>query len=148
MMLRDRFGHWAEVRRGLEWLLGRLSDDDLAFVPTPGGWSLGRIFVHIADAETYWLDSVVAGNAERDLVVQAGPAPGTGDIRDLLAETHAASLALLESLDDATAAEARLADGETVTIEWVVWHVVEHKIHHRGEISLALGLLGRPGLDV
>lgn len=26
-------------------------------------------------------------------------------------------------------------------------HIVEHEIHHRGELSLVLGMLGRPGLD-
>jgi uncharacterized damage-inducible protein DinB len=29
----------------------------------------------------------------------------------------------------------------------MLWHVVEHEIHHRGELSLILGLLGREGLD-
>jgi len=31
---------------------------------------------------------------------------------------------------------------------WIVWHVIEHEIHHRGELSLILGMLGREGLDV
>ena len=26
-------------------------------------------------------------------------------------------------------------------------HVLEHELHHRGELSLCLGLLGKPGLD-
>jgi uncharacterized damage-inducible protein DinB len=30
----------------------------------------------------------------------------------------------------------------------VIWHVLEHEIHHRGELSLIHGLLGREGLDV
>ena len=29
----------------------------------------------------------------------------------------------------------------------LLWHVVEHEIHHRGELSLMLGILGREGLD-
>jgi uncharacterized damage-inducible protein DinB len=26
-------------------------------------------------------------------------------------------------------------------------HIIEHEIHHRGELSLILGVLGREGLD-
>ena len=39
-------------------------------------------------------------------------------------------------------------EGEVFTLRWIIWHVLEHEIHHRGELSLALGLLGREGLDV
>lgn len=35
--------------------------------------------------------------------------------------------------------------GETFSIGWIIWHVLEHEIHHRGELSLALGILGREG---
>ena len=38
--------------------------------------------------------------------------------------------------------------GKRLPLTWIVWHVVEHEIHHRGELSLILGLLGREGLDV
>lgn len=35
-------------------------------------------------------------------------------------------------------------DGEKVELSraWVVWHVLEHDLHHGGEISLALGMHG------
>jgi uncharacterized damage-inducible protein DinB len=26
--------------------------------------------------------------------------------------------------------------------QWIVWHVLEHEIHHGGELSLALGMSG------
>jgi len=39
----------------------------------------------------------------------------------------------------------KFSDGE---LGWIIWHVLEHEIHHRGELSLILGLLGREGLDV
>jgi uncharacterized damage-inducible protein DinB len=35
-----------------------------------------------------------------------------------------------------------------LSLGWIIWHVLEHEIHHRGELSLILGLLGREGLDV
>jgi uncharacterized damage-inducible protein DinB len=35
-------------------------------------------------------------------------------------------------------------DGEQVqlTRAWVVWHVLEHDLHHSGEVSLTLGIHG------
>ena len=30
--------------------------------------------------------------------------------------------------------------------QWMIWHVLEHEIHHGGELSLALGGLGLPGV--
>jgi uncharacterized damage-inducible protein DinB len=31
------------------------------------------------------------------------------------------------------------------TRQWIVWHVMEHEIHHGGELSLALGTHGLEG---
>jgi hypothetical protein len=31
---------------------------------------------------------------------------------------------------------------------WVVWHVLEHDLHHGGEISQILGTNGLAGLDL
>ena len=37
-------------------------------------------------------------------------------------------------------------DGEIVELSraWVVWHVMEHDLHHGGELSLTLGMHGIP----
>jgi uncharacterized damage-inducible protein DinB len=38
--------------------------------------------------------------------------------------------------------------GLETDVEWVTWHVIEHEIHHRGEIYLMLGMLGIEAPDV
>jgi uncharacterized damage-inducible protein DinB len=37
-------------------------------------------------------------------------------------------------------------DGEEVHLSraWIVWHVLEHDLHHGGEVSLTLGMHGIP----
>jgi len=37
-------------------------------------------------------------------------------------------------------------DGKQVDVSraWVVWHVMEHDLHHGGELSLTLGIHGLP----
>lgn len=35
-----------------------------------------------------------------------------------------------------------------VSRQWVVWHVIEHDLHHGGEIFFSLGALGLPTPDL
>jgi uncharacterized damage-inducible protein DinB len=37
-------------------------------------------------------------------------------------------------------------DGEPaiITRQWVIWHLIEHDLHHGGEVSLTLGMHGLP----
>jgi uncharacterized damage-inducible protein DinB len=37
---------------------------------------------------------------------------------------------------------------ENFTRQWVVWHLIEHDVHHGGEVSLILGSHGLSGLDI
>jgi uncharacterized damage-inducible protein DinB len=38
--------------------------------------------------------------------------------------------------------------GTQVTRGWVIWHLIEHDLHHGGEISLILGSHSLPGIDL
>jgi len=44
-------------------------------------------------------------------------------------------------------AEVEMAWGQRARPIDMLWHVMEHEVHHRAELSLILGLLGREGLD-
>jgi uncharacterized damage-inducible protein DinB len=37
---------------------------------------------------------------------------------------------------------------EVITRQWVIWHLIEHDLHHGGEISITLGSHGVPGLGL
>jgi len=34
----------------------------------------------------------------------------------------------------------RAGEEQRFTRQWIIWHVIEHDIHHGGEISLTLGM--------
>src|SRR5215467_332519 len=36
----------------------------------------------------------------------------------------------------------------SLTRQWIIWHVIEHDLHHGGEISLTLGAHGLIGMDL
>ncbi|GHO85759.1 DinB family protein [Dictyobacter formicarum] len=37
---------------------------------------------------------------------------------------------------------------ETFTRQWVIWHLIEHDLHHGGELSFVLGMHGLPAIDL
>ena len=62
---------------------------------------------------------------------------------------HADTEAYLDTLDTPDLGTVITAPwGPDIPLGWIIWHVLEHEIHHRGELSLMLGMMGREGLDV
>ena len=35
-----------------------------------------------------------------------------------------------------------------LTRQWIIWHVIEHDLHHGGEVSLTLGMHGLAAPDL
>jgi uncharacterized damage-inducible protein DinB len=69
-------------------------------------------------------------------------------IERVLNESHARTNAYLQTLTDADLERViEMPWGARDTLANFLWHVLEHEIHHRGELSLMLGLLGKQGLD-
>jgi uncharacterized damage-inducible protein DinB len=144
------FSHWKLVRRGLLTTMDNFREAELNFVPYEGGWSVGEILLHIANAEQGWFRYSV--NREFD----AWPSGHTLDhyptfesIKALLTEVHDWTEKYISGLSPEDYQRViALPWDEEIHLGWIIWHVLEHEIHHRGELSLILGLLGREGLDV
>ena len=61
---------------------------------------------------------------------------------------HARTVVYLRGLtDEALLSEIETPWGARVQQAEMLMHVLEHEVHHRGELSLMLGLRGRQGLD-
>lgn len=140
---------WAEVRTGLLSAADRFSDDDLSFRPAPGGYSVAETLLHIANEE----DGEIRFGMTRELP----EFPSAFDVQlyqdktaiiEVLGEVHRRSLSYLQELSESDlSGEIRTPWGATHSRIEMLWHVIEHEIHHRGELSLMLGLLGRQGLE-
>lgn len=142
------FKRWNQVRSGLLEALGKLSDDQLGFTPRQDLWSLGETVFHIADTEESWL-RFFAMNKWFENKQTAADFPTIDSLKSLLAQTHATTeKQFSENPDNLMKTLCPLPWGNEVTMEWVVWHVLEHEIHHRGEIYLMLGLMGMEAPDV
>ena len=66
-------------------------------------------------------------------------------ISDALGRWTAADLAHVFPSPSALREEERSMYGDA-TRGWIVWRVLEHEIHYGGELSLALGKYGLPGI--
>jgi uncharacterized damage-inducible protein DinB len=145
----ELFGHWTVVRKGLLQALDQVSDEQLAFVPRAGLWSLGTTARHIAEAEEGWFRHAVQRELATWPEFADAETPTVAAVRALLGEVHARTEAFLTGVDAADIDRpVELPWGPAVPLRWCIWHVLEHEIHHRGEISLMLGLLGMRAPDV
>ena len=145
----EMFSHWEQVRADLLLTIDMFSQDELSFTPFEGSWSVGKIMLHIADCENYWLHGLVRGEIEPGTYYDLADHPTTTTIKKSLEKTWKKTAAFLENLDENDLDQVYTTPhNESFSLRWIIWHVLEHEIHHRGELSLVLGLLGRGGLDV
>ena len=148
MNAKELFGYWKDVRNGLYAALDLLTDAQLDFKPREGLWTIRETVVHMAGTEDGWL-RYYAANRWHENIPQSEDYPTIASLKALLAEMHNRTLAqFAEDADALMAQVSPLPWGGQVSMGWAVWHVLEHEIHHRGEVFLMLGLMGIEAPDV
>jgi uncharacterized damage-inducible protein DinB len=143
------YAHWGQIRADLLATMDKFSQEELSFTPFKGSWTVGQILLHIADCEDNWLHGVVRGDFKPWIFYNFSDYPTKSTILEVLDHAHAKTVSLLSELDEKDLnVKYKTPDGEAFSLYWIIWHVLEHEIHHRGELSLIHGLLRREGLDV
>jgi len=148
MNVRQFFSHWDEVRDGLEKMLISLETNDLDVRPSNDAMTIGDILRHIAGAEVHWIQKVIMANWETNARFSREDYPSKKEILKLLKLTHLPTIKLLDSMsiDDLERVHTNQG-GERFTVFWVLWHTLEHEIHHKGQIFRDLRILGHPARD-
>jgi uncharacterized damage-inducible protein DinB len=150
MKPKEIFAHWKLVRRGLMEVIESFQEQELHFKPFEGAWSVGEILLHIANAEQGWFRYAVTREFDEwpsDHTLDNYPT--LESITMLLNEIHGWTEEYISTLNSEDyRREIILPWDEKIHLGWIIWHVLEHEIHHRGELSLILGILGREGLEV
>jgi uncharacterized damage-inducible protein DinB len=143
------FAHWTQIRSELLVTIDKFGDDELSFAPNESSWPAGKIMLHIGDAEDHWFRYGIQRKVSRSQSYELEEYPDKAAIKRMLAEIHSRTESYLSTLALADLErEIDMPWNERYKLGWIIWHVVEHEIHHRGELSLMLSLLGRQGLDV
>jgi uncharacterized damage-inducible protein DinB len=115
----------------------------LEWSPRDGAWSFGDLLRHLAAIERY----MFAENALRRPSRYPGNgrelADGWDTVMDFLARLHAESLAIFRSLAPADLERrCETPGGVSITVWKWLRAMVEHEIHHRGQLYTMLGELG------
>lgn len=143
------FRPWNEIHNNLIKLLDRFTNSELSYQPFIGGWPVGRIFLHIAETEDFWIHAVVRQELSPDILYTLHDYPSHQSIRSKLILSHEKTQTFIAGLKEPDLERRfKTPDNESLQLYDILWHVIEHEVHHRGELSLALGLLGREGLEV
>lgn len=148
MKAADLYPYWRLARRDLTTALGQLNEKHLDFSPKPGMRSIGDVARHIIDAEAGWVNLVVLQKDEPWPQYPPERLPSVQSILDEMERVHAVTVDLLQGHDLQWLDETREIWEQSFTLRWVFWHILDHEIHHRGEIFLMMGLQGLEVPDI
>jgi uncharacterized damage-inducible protein DinB len=140
---------WGQIREGLMDTVEKFSDKDLNYVAFEDGYSVGEIILHIAQEEYGEIQYGLTRKLDKFPPQFRGDEYQTIEsMKALLAAVHNETIDYLRHIDeDGLTRKFEAQWGETKPLVDFIAHVMEHEIHHRGELSLILGLLGREGLN-
>jgi uncharacterized damage-inducible protein DinB len=147
------YAGWDRYNRLLVEAVAPLTPDHLALRVAPGLRPVVELAGHIISARAWWFHGIM-GEGDADIEEyytwdkDDAPALNAAKLEIGLEATWrlvADCLARWAPADlDATFTTRR---GER-TRQWVIWHVIEHDIHHGGELSLTLGAHGVDAPDL
>jgi uncharacterized damage-inducible protein DinB len=163
---------WANYQRLLLAAIRDLSPEQLALRPAPNLWAVWQLAGHMAGSRAHWFHSVlgegdpsvrdmfrVANTTVPDLPLEDA---GWEDDEDhprgasQIVEAFNRTWTMIDdclkrwSPDDLAVefTRHRPTGTQTMTRQWVIWHLMEHDVHHGGEVSLILGSHGLPALEL
>jgi len=148
---------WERYQGLLVRAVAPLSTADLALRAAPSLWPVGGLAGHIVAARVGWFQGWMGEGdpalAPLDHWGAEDASPRTAaELADGLEATWRMMQDCLarwtpEMLDDPFTRE-RSHGTVTRTRGWIIWHVIEHDLHHGGELSLTLGMHGRAAPDL
>lgn len=138
-------GYWTSVRGRTRGVAAHVPAERMEWSPAEGRFTPGDIIRHIAATERWMWAENAWGRPSRYPGHGIELAEGRDEILDLMDRWHAESRELIGALTP----EQLQAKCETVGgIEITVWKwlrlMIEHEIHHRGQLYELLGLMGAP----
>jgi len=117
--------------------------DKLEWSYAPGKFTLGDLLRHLGVAERWMWAETLCGRPSRYTSHGQELADGYENILGFLERVHAESMEIFAKLsDEELQRKCRTPEGAEITKWKWLRLMVEHEIHHRGQIYLYLGMLG------
>jgi uncharacterized damage-inducible protein DinB len=149
-----------EYQRLLVKAVAPLTGEQLALGAAPGLNPVWYLAAHIASCRVIWferlgesVESLAHVRTWDDGDASALQPRTAAELATTLAATWDVVAGCLdrwtpERLDERFEWTRRSGQNVARTRGWVLWHVLEHDLHHGGEISLTLGAHGLPGINI
>jgi uncharacterized damage-inducible protein DinB len=137
--------YWRRVRSRTMALADCIPSDRVDWSPGQGAMTIGDSLRHLAVTERWLFVDIARGG--QSAYVTHGPelAASLSDILELMTRLHAESLAIIEQfgIDDWQREVVTPGGAAMPAWKWLR-AMVEHEVHHRGQLYLTLRLCGVP----
>lgn len=151
------YENWRSYNAKLCVAIAPLTAEQLRLQPAARMWPLEQVVQHIISVRTGWFSGTLQdydeamegymGWGQRD-----SPSRSAAELVRGLNDTWAFMEARLQrwTLEECAMTFPDEWDGQVyqVSRSWVIYHVLEHDLHHGGEVSLILGMNGLQGADI
>jgi uncharacterized damage-inducible protein DinB len=145
------YNGWQTYQGLLTTALEPLNQVQLAYKSAPHLRSIEEIATHMIGARARWFGEPT-GDADEQLAIFAhydrrgGPERSALEIIEGLKFTldhiQQSTRNWSEAVWQAPLPGERYHGLNVITRQWIVWHLIEHDLHHGGEISLTMGMHG------
>jgi uncharacterized damage-inducible protein DinB len=137
--------YFGNVRERTMRVARRMPADKIEWTYAAGKFTLGDLLRHIAVTERYMFAENIQGHTSRYTKHGKELADGLDNILAFMERLHSESMEIFSKLTDE---DLQRKCGNPGGMEITTWKwlrsMVEHEIHHRGQIYLYLGMLDVP----
>jgi len=148
------YTQWKAYQEHIKESIAPLTAEQLALRAAPNLRSIGENATHIVDCRAGWFTFTLGEDGGADVKAIASwdepdaPARSAAELVQALDSTWQLMADCLARWSPADMQQTFPDDwdGEQVYLSraWIVWHVLEHDLHHGGELSFTLGMHGLP----
>ena len=147
---------WDAYQELLTKAITPLSIDQLGLCAAPSLRSIGMLAIHIITARAWWFHGIMhEGGSDIETFYTWDDDDHNAPMRpaaEIVSGLHTTWNLMQDALAKWTPAdldETFLTHRKTErSRQWIIWHVIEHDLHHGGEISLTLGMHGLAAPDL
>ncbi|HEX7734451.1 MAG TPA: DinB family protein [Ktedonobacteraceae bacterium] len=145
---------WEEYQKLLIAAIAPLSPEQLALRPAPHLRTIGENVAHIIGTRVGWFH-LGMGMGEAAVVLpfetwdaEGAPARSAAELVHGLEITWQMVQTSLAHWTPADLDHVIPGPRRSHTRQWIIWHVIEHDLHHGGEVSFTLGMYNLAALDL
>lgn len=143
---------WKAYQEHITEALAPLTASQLELRATPTHRSIGELALHIIGCRVYWFTEFLGEDGGEEMkgyaqwntlaLQQGSPIPPVAELMQALTCTWQFMEACVARWSPEEMRQIFPDEPVDVSRARVVWHVIEHDLHHGGELSLTLGMHG------